>query len=182
IFYTPIRCDTIFEIDKNGIKRGIYIDFGKRALPLDYLKRGFSEGNSAALMKSGYAVNLRSVLETDRFFYCAFLYGTHLRTVFYDKVTHEHNPHLFFAEGQPNAFRTTYGNYFVAKLENAHDYNQVSTNDIQRAIEERRSPEHRAIIQKAREGDNPVLYFVEIKPAEPVDPSEPESRDSVQAL
>jgi len=51
-----------------------------------------------------------------------------------------------------------------------------------RAIEARRSPEHRAILQNMKEGDNPALYFVEIKPAEPVDHSEPESRDSVQAL
>ncbi len=177
LFYTPIRCDTIFEIDKNGIKRGIFIDFGKRALPLDYLERGFSKESPSALMSSGYAINLHNALETDRFFYCAFLYGSSLRTVFYDKVTHEHNPHIFFAESQPNEFRTTYGNYFVAKLESAHIYNRVSTNDIQRAIEARRSPEHRAIIQKAREGDNPVLYFVEIKPAEPVRHSEPERRD-----
>ncbi|MGE4568268.1 MAG: 6-bladed beta-propeller [Bacteroidales bacterium] len=165
IFYTPIRCDTIFEIDKNGIKRGIYIDFGKRALPLDYLKRGFSKESPAKLLKSGYAVNLRSVLETDRFFYCAFVCGPLQRDVFYDKITHVRHPHINFSGGQPNSFRATYGNYFVAPLVNI-PYGSDTPDSVIRAIEARRSPEHRAIIQNAREGDNPALYFVEIKPAD----------------
>jgi len=61
-------------------------------------------------------------------------------------------------------------------------YGSDTPDSLIRAIEARRSPEHRAILQNMKEGDNPALYFVEIKPAEPVDHSEPESRDSVQAL
>ena len=162
IFYTPIRCDTIFEIDKSGIKRGIFIDFGKRALPLDYLEGGLE--TPSALMKSGYAINLRSVLETDRFFYCAFLCGLQ-RTVFYDKVTHMRHPHISFSGGQPNSFLATYGNYFVSPL-SIIPYASDTPDSVIRAIEARHSPEHRAILQNMKEGDNPALYFVEIKPAD----------------
>ncbi len=168
IFYTPIRCDTIFEIDKNGIKRGVFIDFGKRALPLDYLERGFSKEKPAKLLSSGYAINLRSVLETDRFFYCSFLCGPLQRDVFYDKITHVRHPHINFSGRQPNSFRATYGNYFVAPLV-IIPYASDTPDSVIRAIDARRSAEHRAILQYMQEGDNPALYFVEIKPVDPTD-------------
>lgn len=162
VFYTPIRCDTIFEIDKSGIKRGIYIDFGDRALPQNYLESGFSKENVNALMGSKYAINLCDVIETPRYFCFSLLLSTMGRYVLIDKSTKTIYTWFNFAGAQPTEFLCAYGNYLVTKMENAAKLYSTIPENVQVKMDSLRTDEHKKIIREAKEGDNPVLYFVDL--------------------
>ena len=162
IFYTPIRCDTIFEIDKNGIKRGIYIDFGDRALPQNYLEMGFSKEDAKTLMRSKYAINLCDVVETSRYLYFSLMLKSSGRFVLIDKSTKTTYTWFNFSGAQPTDFLCAYGNYLVAKMANvAQLYNTIPEN-VQAKMDSLRTDEFKKIIREAKEGDNPALYFVDL--------------------
>lgn len=162
VFYTPIRCDTIFEIDKSGIKRGIYIDFGDRALPQNYLEMGFSKEDSKTLQRSKYAINLRNVVETPRYFCFSVSLSSSGRFVLIDKLTKNTYTYFNFAASQPTFFLCAYGNYLVAESKNVEKFYNSIPENIQAKKDSLRTDEFKKIIREAKEGDNPALYFVDL--------------------
>ena len=162
VFYTPIRCDTIFEIDKSGIKRGIYIDFGVRALPQKYLEMGFSKEDSKTLQRSKYAINLRNVVETPRYFCFSVSLSSSGRFVLIDKLTKNTYTYFNFSALQPSFFLCAYGNYLVSERKNVVNFYNSIPENVQVQMDSLRTDEFKKIIREAKEGDNPALYFVDL--------------------
>lgn len=162
IYYNPIRCDTIFEINKQGVKRGIYIDFGKYALPQNFNFEKNVEKQVEQLQKSKYVIHISNVLETPHYFYFTYTCNGWRRTVLKNKETKEVYKDLRYANYQPYYFIGSYGNYFIAAEYNfAENWNKGSAG-YKAYIDSIHSPEHREIVKDAKDGDNPILHFVNL--------------------
>ena len=162
IYYNPIRCDTIFEINKQGVKRGIYIDFGKYAIPRDFPYAKGVEMQAEQLQKSKYVIHISNVLETPNHFYFSYKCNGWERTVLMNKHTKTIYKDLRYAYFMPYIFIGSYGEYLIAaEYDFAENWNKGSA-EFKAFIDSIQSPEHREIVKDTQEGDNPILHFVDL--------------------
>jgi hypothetical protein len=162
IYYTPTRCDTIFNVSSQGVQDGYRIDFGKQALPDRFYKKMRKEEQVKELLKSQYCYGIKNILETEEILFFNFSFGNNQLSCFYNKSTEDTYSDLLY-HPTPKA---TDNNYFVGFYE-SYFINPVIKNEENREFvdEWKRyiGEENWNILQSMEDDDNPILVFYKLE-------------------
>jgi hypothetical protein len=161
IFYTPTRCDTLFNLSTSGITDGYAINFGKHKLPTNFLKGVSKSDQVIKLLKSNYCFGIKDVLETDKLLCFKFSCGNIGMPLFYNKntrITYIQIPYLPFPEVSCRNYLVGYYESFNIKsvIDNAE-------NEYIERWENIMGETNWNLLNNVKEDDNPLIVFYEIE-------------------
>ena len=162
VYYNPIRCDTIFEINRYGVERAMYIDFGKYALPQNFQYADDPEEQAVQLLKSKFVIAISGVLETSRYLFFSYTLQTINRTVCIEKATKRVFRDLRYADMVAYRFIGSFGEYLVAAEYNYPEKWNRGNASYRAFLDSVHFAEHKEVVSTLREGDNPILHFVDL--------------------
>jgi hypothetical protein len=81
--------DTIYSLSEEGVNAAFKVDFGKNALPSDYLPKAFQIGQKLYEINTttNYCTGINNILESSNLLYLSFISNNRIRHALYSKET-----------------------------------------------------------------------------------------------